>query len=101
MDIKSRIVKNQEEIYQRADEITNKILLNIKDISADAETPDDPAESIYLLIHIISLLTAKVCVTLNGYGKTYGIDNFDIIAIREWIGRYTSTYLKLIESDQK
>jgi hypothetical protein len=79
------IVKDKMATILRADEIAAKLADIIKKEADDFDCDDDPAEFIYLTIHTMGNLLAKICVSLEGYGHTYGIPSLTIKAIQEWV----------------
>lgn len=90
-------VENKEEIRKKADEITKKLFEQINSES-NALISDSPINSIYLMVHITSLLSAKACVAMAGFGKIYSIEKLETNSIYDWIMNLTKSYIDLIKS---
>jgi len=87
------IIKDQKLIIEKANEISNKLLISSSDLSQEVFCDDDPSENIYLIVHVISSLLAKTCLSLEEHGKTYDIKDFTRIKAKEWIDRVADEYL--------
>jgi len=92
------IVRDKAASLAKANEVTGKILAIITNESKDFITEDDPSENIYLAIHILGNLFAKVCISLEGFGKIYNIPNLTSESIKEWIDVVVLEYLKINET---
>ena len=89
------IVKKQKETIEKAAEIGTKVVgLISKEISIYG-CEDDPAESIYLSVHILGNLLAKVYLSLENYGEIYGIPNLTIKSLKEWINTIADEHIKI------
>lgn len=88
------IVENKEETLNKANKISSKIIRFISNEFEKEEVTADPAENAYLSCHIIGILLAKTCVSLEGYGETYGIPNFNIDLIKGWINEIAKENLE-------
>lgn len=79
------IVENKTATLDKANDISNKLInlmiAEMKDFNCD----DDPAEHIYLALHILGNIVAKISFSLKNYGDIYGIDNLTSNAIISWI----------------
>lgn len=89
------IVKNKEASICKANEMATKLLGLIVKESQQFNCEDDPAEQIYLGIHCIGNLIAKICISIEGYSKIYGIPNSEPDYIKECINDITNEYLKI------
>lgn len=89
------IIENQEEARNKANKISDELLTRICKDAADFGSTDDPAEKIYFLAHLTGQIVAKVCISLEEYGKIYGIENFSSESIHEWIKVITKEIIKL------
>lgn len=92
------IVKDKEKTLTKADEIAVKIIDLIKDEVTTFECEDDPAEFIYLYVHIAGNVVAKICVILYLYSKIYAIPNVDPKSINEWIDATIKEYIPHYEA---
>jgi len=79
------IVRDKTASILKADEAATKLLRMIRTECHDFNAEDDPAEQIYLGVHILGNLLAKMCVALSGYGETYAIANVMPEKTRDWI----------------
>jgi hypothetical protein len=82
------IVKDKMLTIVKADEIANQLLKIIKTESSDFSPQDqasDPSEQIYLGVHIMGNLLAKMCELLEGYGLTYTMDTITKTKAQDWI----------------
>src|SRR5260221_11266 len=68
------IVENKLNSLEKANDISSKLLSFITEETKNFDCSDDPAEQIYLGCHIAGNLIAKICISLQGYGKIYGIN---------------------------
>ena len=89
------IVENKELTLNKANEIASKLLKIIIEDTKDFNCQDDPAEQIYLISHIIGNLLNKSCLSLEEYGKIYGIENLTFESILEWITLITKEIVKV------
>lgn len=87
------IVENKEETLKKANEVSTKILSLIIKETKDFFCDDDPAEQIYLGCHIVGGLLTKMCISLEEYGKIYGIPNLDIKKVKEFINTISDEYI--------
>jgi hypothetical protein len=94
MPIVKDIVKDKVVTIHKAHEISNLLLQTIQKESLDFASPDDPAELIYLNVHVAGALLAKMCILLEGYGQTYAIPNMRLDMLKEWIVIIASEYLE-------
>jgi len=83
------IVKNKESTINKANEIASKLLKMIAEDTKDFNCEDDPAEQIYLISHVMGNLLAKSCLSLEEYGKIYGILDLTYESILRWINLIT------------
>ena len=88
------IVADKEKSINKANEISSKIIEMITLECSHFEFEDDPAESIYLMVHTLSILTITMCATLEKYSLTYGIEEMKKEDIYLWIKTATEEYLK-------
>ena len=79
------IVKDKEATLKVANEMVNKMLFLMSEEVRKIKFDDDPAEQIYLVTHIIAIMTSKVSMLIEGYGKTYGIENLTCEESYSWI----------------
>lgn len=79
------IVKDKVASIVKADEVATLLADTIKQEANAFDCDDDPAEFIYLSVHIMGSLLAKMLVSLEGYAHTYGIQNLTVKAIQEWV----------------
>lgn len=79
------VVRDEQETLEMANEISSKIVAVIADSAKDFLGEDDPAEHIYLAIQTMACSVGKICVILDNYGKTYGIDRLTNEVIFEQI----------------
>lgn len=89
------IVENKEATLNKANEISSKLLKIIIEDTKDFNCEDDPAEQIYLISHVIGNLLAKSCLSLEEYGKIYGIENLTYDSILEWITLITKEMIQV------
>lgn len=99
MVVEQNIVKNKKEILEQADKITTKMLELIKKEAIKQPDVDNPSESIYLMLQIVSQLTAKICVTIPSYGKIYQIEKLNSSTVHKWINNFCESYIKLLEDE--
>jgi hypothetical protein len=89
------IVRDKEKSIEQANYIADMIMDNLNESLLDFDQDgDDPAEHIYLVVHIIGNLIFKICFTLEGYGQVYGIKKMDKEMIKKWINTITEEYFK-------
>jgi hypothetical protein len=93
------IVKDKVISLVKANEISVKIMKIISEETKNFHPDDDPAEQIYLACHILGNLKSKILISLEGYGKIYGISNMTIKSINEWISNISNEYLKSYEKE--
>lgn len=89
------IVANKEKSLEKANDIARQIIKFIGEETKNFDCEDDPAEQIYLACHIMGNLLAKTCISLESYGKIYGISNLTYASISEWINVIASENIKL------
>lgn len=94
------VVENTELIRETANQISDKLLLLVKDNVTNPAINDDPAESIYLMLHTLSSFLAKSITTLCAYRKIYGIEKLCSEDIMDWVFRDTKHYLELIKHNK-
>lgn len=87
------IVENKDLTLQKANDIANNLLQFIGKESKEFNCEDDPAEHIYLMLHIAAILNSKICMVLEEQGKTYGIDKLTCQAVKSWIEAIGEEYL--------
>jgi hypothetical protein len=87
------IVEDKEKTIQKADEIAIEALKFISKQMEEYSCIDDPAEQVYLAVHTIGNLTARMCETLDGYSKTYGIERMDKKTVLKWINAIIKAYM--------
>lgn len=78
------IVKDKIASIVKAHEISNMLLDVVKKECIEFGHEDDPAEQIYLNIHVVADFAYKMYSLLEGYGQTYGVPNLKIDTINEW-----------------
>jgi hypothetical protein len=83
------IVKDKEATLKVANEIVAKMISLMSEEVKKFKCDDDPAEQIYLVTHIIAIMTSKVSMLIEGYGKTYGIENLTCDEAYSWIDSIT------------
>lgn len=88
------IVQDKVATMHKAHEVSAKIISMITNETKDFTCEDDPAEQIYLACHILGSLTAKILISLEGYGKIYAIPNLTIASIKEWTDLIAREHLK-------
>jgi len=88
------IVKDKQSTIVKANEVSTKLIEKMNALTIDFDCDDDPAEQIYLACHIVGSLTAKICLSLHGYGKTYGIPKMNYNNINDWIESITKEYIR-------
>jgi phosphosulfolactate synthase (CoM biosynthesis protein A) len=79
------IVENKQATLEQASQLSLELLEYIGKKCQTSSSEDDPAEHIYLAIHTISALNARVCLALEQYGKIYGIGKLDADTIHDLI----------------
>lgn len=79
------IVKDKIASIVKAHEICNMLLEVVKKECIEFGHEDDPAEQIYLNVHVVGDFMYKMCVLLEGYGQTYGIPTLTHSALKKWI----------------
>jgi hypothetical protein len=82
------IVKDKEATIRHAEDISNDVLQVFLKASEQQNSdiePFDPAEQIYLFIHSLAKINAKIILSLEGYGKIYAIPGLDKPIIRKWL----------------
>ncbi len=87
------VVKDKELTLLKADEIASMIIKLIGEETKNFHPEDDPAEQIYLGCHVLGNLYAKILISLEGYGKIYGIANLSIKSIGEWVDQISKEYI--------
>jgi hypothetical protein len=90
------IVKDKVITLHKAHEVSNQLLEIIKTESQafGANGDSEPAEIIYLNIHIVAALCYKMCILLEGYGQTYGIPHMRLDMLHEWLRIVTNEHLE-------
>lgn len=91
------IVKDREKSIATAHSISGDLLEMITKELKDFSGEDDPAEQIYLGLHTIGSLLARMCISIRNYGEVYNIENLNIEAIKGWIDIIFKEYIKLNE----
>ncbi len=88
------IVANQQQSIEYASEITNKLIHTINEETKKFNDEGDAAETIYLIVHTIGILNAKICLSLVEFAKIYGFE-VTIEQIRSWIELITTENISL------
>jgi hypothetical protein len=88
------IVENKEKAIETAFTISNRLIDLMKSEALNYGEHADPAEQIYLHVHIISLLLSQMIIQLVNYGKIYGIDNLTLKSIKDWVETTTEEYIR-------
>jgi hypothetical protein len=88
------IVENKEASLNKANEIASKLITFISTEMKSFECEDDPAEQIYVGVHTVGILIAKLCFSLNEYGKIYGIPKLTVKAVHEWVAEIAKENIK-------
>lgn len=89
------IVQDKLASIEKANEISSKIMAVITEESKQFQCEDDPAENAYLIVHVISILTCRICLVLEKYSLIYGIEKMNKENIYTWIEAATKEYLKM------
>ena len=79
------IVKDKALTLERANEISDYLLNQLVKKSIESMDGDDPADQIYLAAHIFGQLLCKIALSIEGYGKVYGITGMDAIEFMSWV----------------
>ncbi len=94
------VVENEELIMEAANETADKLLSLIQKEISNPKINDDPAESIYLLIQILSITLSKSIATLMGYRNIYGIDKMSADHIMGWVFKYAKDHLNSFTNNE-
>ena len=90
------IVSDKSATLEKADEISYKLVEIIANGSKEFECYDDPAENIYLSVHILGNLIAKIAIALQSYGSDiYGIQQLNPETTVEWIAAIANEHIKV------
>lgn len=89
------IVKDKVASIKKAFDICDKLIEVIKHETVEFECDDDPAEQIYLVIHIVASLESSIIKMLESYGLTYGIENLSAIEMKSWIESLVMEYMQM------
>lgn len=89
------IVRDKKASIVKANEVASKIITMILQESESFIVEAEPAENIYLAVHIVGNLISKICMSLEGFGKIYAIPNMNSKAIKTWIDLIAKEHLKL------
>lgn len=99
MAVMDNIIKDKEELINKADRVSNELLLSMKKISSDLDEEHDPRQIIYFLIHVISQLCSKTAISIQGFGEIYGINDLTISAVKSWMDSNFSTYIEMFDTN--
>ncbi len=89
-----KVVADKQRSILKADEVSAKIINIIMEETRDYPCDDDPAEQIYLATHIMGSLLAKISISLESYGKTFGIPNLTCEYMGGWINKIAEEHIK-------
>lgn len=96
MTFNMTVVADKEKTLAKSNEIVIKLMdIIAKDTIVNA-CVDDPAEYIYLMVHIASSINSMVVRILHGYGITYAIDNMSKDEIMKWINTATKEKIQML-----
>lgn len=87
-------VKDRVKSIQKSQEIADKFMLLITEEIKSWTGEDDPSEHIYLLAHIAGIINSKICITLEGYGKVYGIPKLTCEEAFRWSSVISKEFIK-------
>lgn len=87
------IIKDKELTLKEANNIADLLMKIIRKKITKFNTDDDPAEHIYLILHTLSNLHAKMLISLSGYGETYAIEHLSVDLLKKWIEKITIEYM--------
>ena len=90
--------KSLELALKLSKEIFYKMMKSIAKDSSDFE--DDPAEHIYLTVHIVGMLSARIALLFDAYSKTYGIEKMTNEKVHEWITLIAMENIKAAEKSK-
>lgn len=94
------IVKDRKKTMEKCYEISNKLLDLIQKEALSFYTDDnDPAEHIYLFMHVLARVNFLILITLEGYGGTYGIEKLTTNDTRKIVNFMIDEYLKIYEEN--
>lgn len=93
------IIKDQKASLDIANNIKNKVLALINNEMKELKIEDDPAENVYIAGHTIAIILVSIIASLEEYGKTYGVNNFDRKQIKKWIDTIYDEYFKVSDED--
>lgn len=79
------IVKDEKVALEFANNLANILIKEVGEKSQDFYQENDPAEHIYMLSHMTANFYVKMCLWLQDFGKTYGIDGLNSEAIDKFI----------------
>jgi hypothetical protein len=93
---KVMIVKDKIETLKRAEILSADLMTYVgkRCIESSSEYDDDPAEHIYMSVHAIGMLCTRLALTLEEYGKIYGIENLTAEKIAEWLSLVISEHIE-------
>lgn len=97
----SQIVEDKGKSIEIADEIAMKAMRMISHELREVLGLDDPAENSYIIVHAIGNLTARMCLSLEGYRSVYGIEGMNAPAVQSWIHILTSEYLNMNQKEKE
>lgn len=89
------IVKDPQKTIEYAHKFAIEVIDRI--MKSNFECEDDPAEYIYLYVHICAKLTSLMLMTIEAYGNVYGMENLNHITIHGWINKLVKEYLDIKE----
>jgi len=90
------IVKDKNKTLNKSYEISDKVFNLMKKEAIEFHSDDnDPAEHVYLFLHVLARINSLMLLTLEGYGKTYAIEKMTIDYAKECVDEIVKEYLKV------
>lgn len=89
------IVANKEKSIALANELSKKLLAIMTEELKNFDCPDDPAEQVYLGVHTVAALFARVCISIDNFGRIYGIPKMTPEIIISWINSVAKEHIEL------
>jgi hypothetical protein len=89
------IVADKKSTLESANKIANILIEKMVGETKGFQTEDDPAEYIYISLHILGNIISKIIISLEGYSSIYGIDKLTSEFMQKFINEVSLEYMSV------
>lgn len=86
---------NSKKVREAASVVSQVLIKNLQEECEKKTNCGTPAEQIYLMSDSLAILTASICMSLDGFGKTYGIKGLSASSIYDYIQDLTKKMIEI------